>query len=113
MSFSLGRFPSRRMRRGRRDDFTRRLVRQARLSPDDLILPVFVREGRNAVEPVASIEPAMVTLPAVRVDSFKAMRVPPECRHRLRCFARLFKRESGFPALPAGRRRPAPATANV
>jgi porphobilinogen synthase len=55
MTFSLGRYPSRRMRRGRRDDFTRRLVRQARLSPDDLILPVFVCEGTNVAEPVASM----------------------------------------------------------
>jgi len=43
------------MRRGRRDDFTRRLVREARLSADDLILPVFVREGSNLVEPVGSM----------------------------------------------------------
>ncbi len=55
MTFSLGRFPARRMRRGRRDDFTRRLVRQSRLSCDDLILPVFVREGTNVVESVASM----------------------------------------------------------
>jgi porphobilinogen synthase len=43
------------MRRSRRDDFSRRLVREARLAPDDLILPVFVREGRGLVEPVASM----------------------------------------------------------
>ena len=43
------------MRRGRRDDFTRRLVREARLAPDDLILPVFVREGSNVAEPVTSM----------------------------------------------------------
>jgi len=55
MTFSLGRFPARRMRRGRRDDFTRRLVRQTRLAPDDLILPVFVCEGTNVVQPVASM----------------------------------------------------------
>jgi len=55
MTFSLGRFPQRRMRRNRRDDFSRRLVRQARLAPDDLILPVFVLEGKKAVEPVSSM----------------------------------------------------------
>jgi len=43
------------MRRGRRDDFTRRLVRQSRLSPDDFILPVFIREGSNVVEDVGSM----------------------------------------------------------
>jgi porphobilinogen synthase len=52
---TLGRFPQRRMRRARRDDFSRRLVRQARLSADDLILPVFVREGRDVNEPVPSM----------------------------------------------------------
>jgi porphobilinogen synthase len=55
MTSSLGRFPDRRMRRSRRDDFSRRLVREARLAPEDLILPVFVREGRGAVEAVASM----------------------------------------------------------
>ena len=51
----LGRFPDRRMRRSRRDDFSRRLVRESRLAPEDLILPVFVREGRSAVEAVPSM----------------------------------------------------------
>ena len=55
MTFSLGRFPRRRMRRNRRDDFSRRLVREARLGPEDLILPVFVLEGRKAIEPVSSM----------------------------------------------------------
>ncbi len=51
----LGRFPLRRMRRSRREDFTRRLVREARLAPEDLILPLFVREGSGHVEPVSSM----------------------------------------------------------
>ncbi len=55
MAPTLGRFPARRMRRARRYDFTRRLVRQATLSPSDFILPVFVREGANVVEPVPSM----------------------------------------------------------
>src|SRR5689334_1462812 len=55
MTSSFGRFPERRMRRARRDDFSRRLVREARLSVDDLILPVFVREGTRVVEPVSSM----------------------------------------------------------
>ena len=55
MSFSLGRFPARRMRRARRDDFTRRLVREARLGADDLILPVFVLDGSGKVEAVPSM----------------------------------------------------------
>ena len=43
------------MRRSRRDEFSRRLVREARLATEDLILPVFVREGRGIAEPVASM----------------------------------------------------------
>jgi len=43
------------LRRLRRDDFSRRLARENRLSPDDLILPVFVLDGARAIEPVASM----------------------------------------------------------
>jgi porphobilinogen synthase len=50
-----GGFPRRRMRRMRRDEFTRRLRREHRLSTDDLIYPVFVIEGKNRVEPVPSM----------------------------------------------------------
>src|SRR5690606_41640585 len=52
---SWGGFPLRRMRRMRRDDFSRRLRREHRVSPDDLIYPVFVIEGRNRTEPVSSM----------------------------------------------------------
>ena len=39
----------------RRDDFSRRLTRENRLTTDDLIYPVFVREGRGISEPVSSM----------------------------------------------------------
>ena len=55
MTFSLGHFPDRRMRRTRRAEFSRRLVREARLAPEDLILPVFVLDGNKAPQPVASM----------------------------------------------------------
>jgi porphobilinogen synthase len=48
-------FPTSRPRRLRRDAFTRALVREHRLDPSDLILPVFVRDGTNQVEDVASM----------------------------------------------------------
>jgi porphobilinogen synthase len=48
-------FPLTRMRRMRRDDFSRRLMRENRLSPDDLIYPVFVLEGAGRREPVPSM----------------------------------------------------------
>jgi porphobilinogen synthase len=52
---SLPAFPTLRMRRLRRDDFSRRLVREHRLSVDDLILPVFVLDGEGRREAVASM----------------------------------------------------------
>jgi porphobilinogen synthase len=56
MTFEFaGRFPDKRMRRMRRDDFSRRLVRENLLSADDFIYPVFVHDGRNREEPVASL----------------------------------------------------------
>ncbi|HEX5629788.1 MAG TPA: porphobilinogen synthase [Usitatibacteraceae bacterium] len=50
-----GRFPQRRLRRMRRDEFSRRLARESRLSTDDLILPVFVLDGSGAIQDVASM----------------------------------------------------------
>ncbi|HQT31773.1 MAG TPA: porphobilinogen synthase, partial [Thiobacillus sp.] len=43
------------MRRMRRDDFSRRLMREHTLTANDLIYPVFVLEGKNARESVASM----------------------------------------------------------
>ena len=48
-------FPTTRMRRMRRDDFSRRLMRETILTPADLIYPVFVIEGKATREPVASM----------------------------------------------------------
>jgi porphobilinogen synthase len=42
-----GKYPEVRMRRMRRDEFSRRLMREHRLSTDDLIYPVFVIDGKN------------------------------------------------------------------
>ena len=50
-----GVFPSSRMRRMRRDAFSRRLMREHALTADDLIYPVFVLEGEGRTEAVASM----------------------------------------------------------
>ena len=55
MPITPGSFPLARMRRMRRDDFSRRLMRENTLTTDDLIYPVFVIEGENKREPVASM----------------------------------------------------------
>ena len=52
---TLGRYPTTRLRRNRREDWSRRLVAETRLSVDDLIWPVFVQEGTNARTPVESM----------------------------------------------------------
>jgi len=49
------RFPGVRMRRMRRDDFSRRMMREHVLTPNDLIYPVFIIEGNRRSEPVASM----------------------------------------------------------
>jgi porphobilinogen synthase len=50
-----GSFPAIRMRRMRRDDFSRRLMRENVLTPDDLIYPVFILDGKDRTERVASM----------------------------------------------------------
>ena len=50
-----GEFPRTRLRRMRFNDFSRRLMREHTLSPDNLIYPMFVIEGSNRREPVASM----------------------------------------------------------
>ena len=52
---TLAQYPTSRLRRTRQSDAIRRLVRQARLSVDDLIWPIFVVEGKNRAEPIASM----------------------------------------------------------
>lgn len=52
---SFGQFPKKRMRRLRRDKFSRRLVQETHLRTDDLIYPVFVLDGKNRIENVVSM----------------------------------------------------------
>ena len=55
MSVPRAPWPAPRLRRMRRDDFSRRLMRENTLTVDDLIYPVFVLEGKNQTETVASM----------------------------------------------------------
>ena len=61
----VGAFPRTRMRRNRRDDWSRRLVREHSLTPDDLILPLFVHEGdklRAAIGSMPGVERLSIDL---------------------------------------------------
>ncbi|MDF1831822.1 MAG: porphobilinogen synthase [Porticoccaceae bacterium] len=53
--FARGAYPATRMRRNRRDDFSRRLVRENHLTVNNLIYPVFVLEGNQQREAVPSM----------------------------------------------------------
>jgi porphobilinogen synthase len=55
MAVVSGGFPGTRMRRMRRDDFSRRLMRESVLTADDFIYPVFVLEGEGRIEKVSSM----------------------------------------------------------
>jgi porphobilinogen synthase len=50
-----GEFPRTRLRRMRRDDFSRRLMRETTLSADNFIYPLFVIEGKSRREPIQSM----------------------------------------------------------
>ena len=48
----IGAYPSTRLRRNRKSDWVRRLVRENHLSSNDLIWPIFIREGKKIKEPI-------------------------------------------------------------
>ncbi|MEM7637336.1 MAG: hypothetical protein AAF299_22465, partial [Pseudomonadota bacterium] len=48
-------FPGTRLRRTRQADWSRRMVRQSALTPDDFIWPIFVMAGKGKREPIASM----------------------------------------------------------
>jgi porphobilinogen synthase len=54
----LSTYPSTRMRRNRKTDWSRRLVQEKELSVNDLIWPIFIRDGKNIKEPI-------ITMPGV------------------------------------------------
>ena len=79
--FPLGKFPSVRMRRMRKDEFSRRLMRENRLTTDDLIYPVFIIDGKNRTV-------AMDSMPGVRRHTIDRL-----LRHAETCV------QAGIPAI--------------
>ncbi|MGE0080952.1 MAG: porphobilinogen synthase [Thiohalomonadaceae bacterium] len=76
---SRGNFSRTRMRRMRRDDFSRRLMRESTLTPDDFIYPMFVLEGRNQREAVASmpgVERVSIDLLLKAAEELVALGIP-------------------------------------
>ncbi len=75
----LGAYPRTRMRRNRRDEWTRRMVRENALTADDLIWPIFVSEGSGRREPIASmpgVERLSVDLAAAAAKEAAALGIP-------------------------------------
>jgi porphobilinogen synthase len=50
-----GKYPSLRLRRNRKYDWTRRLVQENTLSSNDFILPIFLLDGKNKKEAIPSM----------------------------------------------------------
>jgi porphobilinogen synthase len=72
-------YPTTRMRRMRRDAFSRRMMRETILTPDDFIYPVFVLEGRGEREPVPSmpgVERMSIDLLVEEAQTIAALGVP-------------------------------------
>ena len=51
----LGKYPNVRLRRNRKLDWSRRLVGENNLTVNDLILPIFITDGRNKVQPIKNM----------------------------------------------------------
>jgi porphobilinogen synthase len=76
---SVSSYPYTRKRRMRRDDFSRRLMREHRLSADDLIYPMFVLEGERQREPVESmpdVERVSIDLLLAEARDISALGIP-------------------------------------
>ncbi|MFA5683440.1 MAG: porphobilinogen synthase [Lysobacteraceae bacterium] len=71
-------YPQHRPRRLRRDDFSRRLVRETRLGVDDLILPVFVHDlpGRAAIASMPGVERLSIDELLRCAEQAAALRIP-------------------------------------
>ena len=50
-----GKFPSLRLRRSRKNDWSRRLIEENSLSPNDFILPIFLIDGKNKKQSIKSM----------------------------------------------------------
>jgi porphobilinogen synthase len=71
-----GQFPRIRMRRTRAQDWSRRLVAENRLTADDFIWPVFVKDGGPAKEPIDAMPGvARLTIPALLKEAEKAAKL--------------------------------------
>ena len=79
MSESFGQYPAKRLRRMRKDTFSRNLMAENQLTVNDLIYPVFVLEGENQRESIASmpgVERKSIDLLLEEADELVALGIP-------------------------------------
>jgi porphobilinogen synthase len=72
-------FPATRMRRARQAEWSRRLVRENRLTADDLIWPIFIMDGENKRVPIASmpgVDRVSVDLAAAAAEEAARLSIP-------------------------------------
>ena len=50
-----GKFPALRLRRNRKTDWSRRLIEENNLTPNDFILPIFLIDGKNKKQSIKSM----------------------------------------------------------
>ena len=50
-----GKYPSLRLRRSRKNDWSRRLIEENNLTPNDFVLPIFITDGKNKKQPIKSM----------------------------------------------------------
>ena len=78
-TLNRGPFPATRMRRMRKQDFSRRLMRETQLTPSDLIYPMFVLEGkgqREAIPSMPGVERVSLDLLQEEAKQLAALGVP-------------------------------------
>ena len=73
----VGKYPNIRLRRIRNSPWIRRLVSENNLSSNDLILPIFVRNGKNKIDPISSM-PGVNRYSVDRLDSI--MKKAKKCK---------------------------------
>jgi len=72
-------FPSTRLRRMRADDFSRRMMRETALTPDDFIWPVFVIDGEDsseAIESMPGVERLTIDRLLVKAEDCMSLGIP-------------------------------------
>jgi len=77
--FAIGKFPQTRLRRNRQASWCRNLVSETKLSANDLILPLFITEGKNIIEKIRtipSVERFSVDKVLRKVEEVKNLNIP-------------------------------------